>query len=73
MPFWSLSIRKSSRQAGVETHDIRKQTERVFSALNGFRATALEAVAKRKPGSALDLACESNQTVLFDLAHRFTD
>ena len=60
-------------QAGVETHDIRKQTERVFSALNGFRATALEAVAKRKPGSALDLACESNQTVLFDLAHRFTD
>ena len=30
-------------------------------------------IYQAKPGSALDLACESNQTVLFDLAHRFTD
>lgn len=55
-------------QAGVEPHDIREQTERVFSALNGFQATALEADAKSKPGPALELACESNKTVLFERA-----
>ncbi len=61
------------RQAGVEPHAIRKQTERVFSVLNGFRATALEAKAERKPGSALELACESNQTVLFERGRDLAD